>query len=190
MLKQLTIASALFCSVTSFAAIENLQADPATSKIEWLGKKVTGQHNGEIKISEGQISFDGSVFKSANFTVDMTTISDLDLTDAEYNKKLVTHLNSDDFFSVEKYKTSKFVTKSVKKVKDSTYKVTGDLTIKGKTAPVSFNADVTRAGATAVMTFDRTKYDVKYGSGKFFQGLGDKMINDEVQLTLNLKTKN
>ncbi len=189
MLKQLIVASALFSSMTVFAAVETIQVDPANSKVEWLGKKVTGQHNGEIKISEGQIGFDGTNFKSANFTVDMTTISNADLTDAEYNKKLVTHLNSDDFFSVDKFKTAKFVTKSVSKVKDNTYKVTGDLTIKGKTAPVTFNADVTRAGATAVMAFDRTKYDVKFGSGKFFQGLGDKMINDEVQLTLNLKTK-
>ena len=190
MLRQLIIASALFTSATAYAAIETVQVDPTASKIEWLGKKVTGQHNGEIKISEGTIGFDGATFKSANFTVDMTTITDTDLTDPEYNKKLVTHLNSDDFFSVEKYKTAKFVTKSVSKVKDNTYKVTGDLTIKEKTAPVTFNADVTKAGATAILTFDRTKYDVKYGSGKFFKGLGDKMINDEVQLTLNLKTKN
>ena len=190
MFKQLIVASALFSSMTAFAAIETIQVDPAASKIEWLGKKVTGQHNGEIKISEGTIGFDGATFKSANFTVDMTTITNADLTDAEYNKKLVTHLNSDDFFSVDKFKTAKFVSKSVSKVKDNTYKVTGDLTIKGKTAPITFNADVTRTNATAVFNFDRTKYDVKFGSGKFFKGLGDKMINDDVQLTLNLKAKN
>ena len=67
--------------------------------------------------------------------------------------------------------------------------MTGDLTIKGKTAPATFNADVTKTGATAVVTFDRTAYDVKYGSGKFFQGLGDKMIEDSVQLTVTLTVK-
>lgn len=189
MLKQLIIASVLFSSVTAFAAKETIQIDPATSKVVWLGKKVTGQHTGEVKLADGQLEFDGAAFKAANFTVDMTTITNTDLTDAEYNKKLVGHLNSDDFFAVEKNKTAKFVTKSVSKVKDNTYKVTGDLTIKGKTAPATFNADVTKTGATAVVTFDRTKYDVKYGSGKFFQGLGDKMIEDSVQLTVTLTAK-
>ena len=189
MFKHLIIASALFSSMTAFAAIETIQVDPATSKIEWLGKKVTGQHTGEIKIADGQLMFDGKNFKSANFTVDMTTITNQDLTDPEYNKKLVDHLNSDDFFSVAKYKTAKFVSKSVSLIKGNTYKVTGDLTIKDKTAPITFNADVTRTSANAVVTFDRTKYDVKFRSGSFFQGLGDKMINDEVQLTLTLTTK-
>lgn len=189
MFKQLIIASALLSSISAFAAAEKIAVDPATSKIVWVGKKVTGQHTGEVKISEGTLNFDGAAFKAANFTVDMTTITNTDLTDAEYNKKLVGHLNSDDFFSVDKFKTATFVSKSVTKVKDNTYKVTGDLTIKGKTAPATFNADVTKAGATAVVTFDRTKYDVKYGSGKFFQGLGDKMITDEVQLTVTLTAK-
>jgi polyisoprenoid-binding protein YceI len=189
MFKQLIIASALLSSISVFAKVETVQVDPAASKIVWLGKKVTGQHTGEVKISEGALSFDGAEFKSANFTVDMTTITNTDLTDAEYNKKLVGHLNSDDFFATDKNKTANIVTKSVTKIKDNTYKVTGDLTIKGKTAPVTFNADVTRAGATAVVTFDRTKYDIKYGSGQFFQGLGDKMINDEVQLTVTLSAK-
>ena len=188
MFKQLIIASALLSSLSVFAA-EKIQVDTATSKVVWLGKKVTGQHTGEVKLAEGHLEFDGAAFKAANFTVDMTTITCTDLTDAEYNKKLVTHLNSDDFFATDKNKTAKFVTKSVTKVKDNTYRVTGDLTIKGKTAPATFNADVTKTGATAVVTFDRTTYDVKYGSGKFFQGLGDKMINDEVQLTVTLTTK-
>ena len=71
----------------------------------------------------------------------------------------------------------------------NTYQVTADLTIKGKTAPVSFDAVATKESATAKVTFDRTKYDIKYGSGKFFQGLGDKMINDEVQLDVTLTAK-
>jgi len=189
MFKQLIIASALLSSLSVFAAAEKVQVDTATSKVVWVGKKVTGQHTGEVKLAEGHLEFDGAAFKAANFTVDMTTITCTDLTDAEYNKKLVAHLNSDDFFATDKNKTAKFVTKSVTKVKGNTYKVTGDLTIKGKTAPATFNADVTKTGATAVITFDRTTYDVKYGSGKFFQGLGDKMINDEVQLTVTLTTK-
>lgn len=189
MFKQLIIASALLSSLSAFAATEKVQIDTSSSKVVWLGKKVTGQHTGEVKLSAGQLEFDGAAFKAANFTVDMTTITCTDLTDAEYNKKLIGHLSSDDFFATDKNKTAQFVTKSVSKVKDNTYKVTGDLTIKGKTAPASFNAEVTKTGATAVVSFDRTTYDIKYNSGKFFQALGDKMIEDSVQLTVNLTVK-
>lgn len=204
MLKQLIIASALLSSVSTFAetkkaaapaakkataAVTKVDVDAATSKIVYVGKKVTGQHTGEVKIASGTLNFEGNTLKSGEFTADMTTINNTDLTDAEYNKKLVGHLNSEDFFSTEKFKTAKLVTKSVTKVKDNTYKIVADLTIKGQTHPVTFNADATPAGANAVLTFDRTKYDIKYGSGKFFQGLGDKMINDEVELTVTLTAK-
>lgn len=200
MFKQLLIATVLVSS-TTFAAeaktaksakmtkVEKIEIDIAASKIVYLGKKVTGEHTGEVKLQSGSLDFDGKNFKGGEFVADMTTINNTDLTDAEYNKKLVGHLNSDDFFSTEKFKTASFVTKSVSKVKGDTYKVTGDLTIKGQTHPVTFNADATKSGATAVIKFDRTKYDIKYGSGQFFQGLGDKMINDEVQLTVTLTAK-
>lgn len=206
MFKQLIIASALLSSVSVFAETKKaaapaakkataavvatkVEVDPATSKVVYIGKKVTGQHTGEVKIASGTLNFEGNTLKSGEFTADMATINNTDLTDAEYNKKLVGHLNSEDFFSTAKFKTATLVTTSVTKVKDNTYKVVADLTIKGQTHPVTFNADATPAGATAVLTFDRTKYDIKYGSGKFFQGLGDKMINDEVQLTVTLTAK-
>lgn len=189
MLRQLLLTTALLTSVTAFAKTEKVEIDPAQSKIVWLGKKVTGEHSGEIKLQGGHLNFDGAALKGGEFTVDMTTITNTDLTDKEYNKKLVDHLNSDDFFATAKNKTAKFVIKTATKVKDNTYKLAGDLTIKGKTAPVTFDADVTKTAASGVVKFDRTTYDVKYGSGKFFQGLGDKMINDEVQLTVNLAAK-
>jgi polyisoprenoid-binding protein YceI len=204
MLKHLLIATMLL-SATAFAAdakkatkaaakpaakSEKVEIDPATSKIVYLGKKVTGEHTGEVKLQSGSLEFDAkNNFTGGEFVADMTTINNTDLKDAEYNKKLVGHLNSDDFFATEKFKTATFKTTSVKKVKGDNYTVTGDLTIKGKSNPVTFNADATKTGATAVIKFDRTKYDIKYGSGQFFQGLGDKMINDEVQLTVTLTVK-
>lgn len=189
MLKNLLLATILLSSVSAFAAIEKVVIDPAASTVVYLGKKVTGEHKGEVKIQEGTLSFDGKSFKGADFTIDMTTINNTDLTDQEYNKKFVDHMNSADFFDTAAHKTAKFVTTKVAKTKGDTYKVTGNLTIKGKTHPATFEANVTKDAATAVVLFDRTKYDVKYGSGKFFQGLGDKMINDEVQLTVKLLPK-
>ena len=191
MLKKLLIVSLALISASAFsAAVTKVDVDPATSKIVWLGKKVTGQHTGEVKIASGHLNFDKEVLKGGEFEVDMTTITNTDLTDKEYLAKLLGHLASPDFFNVAEFKTAKLAIKTVKKEKAAnTYKVTADLTIKGKTAPVSFDAVATKESATAKVTFDRTKYDIKYGSGKFFQGLGDKMINDEVQLDVTLTAK-
>jgi polyisoprenoid-binding protein YceI len=192
MLKHLLLATALMSSsafAKTAAKATKLEIDPATSKVVYVGKKVTGEHSGEVKVQSGSLSFEGDVLKTGEVVIDMTTINNTDLTDKEYNKKFVDHMQSDDFFSTAKFKTATLVVKSAKKVKGNTYTLTGDLTIKGKTAPITFDADVTKEATTANVKFDRTKYDIKYGSGQFFQGLGDKMINDDVQLTVNLQAK-
>lgn len=187
MLKKLIIASLALTSV-AFAA-DKIEIDPAASKVVYVAKKVTGSHTGEVKLSGGNLQFSKDALVGGEFTADMTSISNTDIADKDYHKKFIDHMISDDFFGVEKNPTATFVIKNVKKKKGDNYKVSGDLTIKGKTAPVSFDAIATKEKATAVITFDRTKYDIKYGSGKFFQGLGDKMINDEVQLDITLAAK-
>ncbi len=193
MIKNLLIATLAFSSISAFAAAaktEKVEIDPATSKIVWTGKKVTGQHTGEVKLANGHLNFDKNALTGGEFETDMTTITNTDLSDKEMLGKLLGHLSSPDFFDVANHKTAKVVIKSVKKEKAAdTYKVTGDLTIKGKTAPVTFDAVATKEKATAKVVFDRTKYDIKYGSGKFFQGLGDKMINDDVELDVILTAK-
>ena len=189
MFKNLLVATSLLSTVTAFSAVEKIAVDPSSSTIVYVGKKVTGSHTGEVKLQDGSLSFDGVNLKTAEFTVDMTTINNTDLTDKEYNKKFLDHLNSADFFDTAAHKTAKFTSTKVAKTKGDLYKVTGDLTIKGKTNSVTFDATVTKASTKAELKFDRTKYDIKYGSGKFFQGLGDKLINDEVLLTVNLATK-
>lgn len=164
--------------------------DPAASKITWTAKKVTGSHTGDVKFATGSLAADDKGLKSGNFTVDMKTITCTDISDAETNGKLLGHLNSPDFFDTEKSPASTFVITKVQKVKGNTYNVVGDLTIKGIKSSVSFPADVKMSGknatATGKLTIDRTKYDIKYGSGKFFEGLGDKMINDDFVLDLIL----
>jgi polyisoprenoid-binding protein YceI len=188
MIKNLLIATLALTSLNLFAAVTKVEIDPAASKIVYIGKKITGEHTGEVSLANGFLNFDKDVLKGGEFEIDMTTISNTDLTDKEYHKKFIDHMISDDFFAVEKFKTAKFVIKTVKKEK-ADYKVTGDLTIKGKTAPVTFKAVASKESATAKIVFDRTKYDIKYGSGKFFQGLGDKMIKDEVELNVSLVAK-
>jgi polyisoprenoid-binding protein YceI len=125
----------------------------------------------------------------------MTTLANTDLTDASYNAKLVGHLKSDDFFGVEKNPTSTFKITKVEpianaKAGEANYTITGDLTIKGKTHPATFPAVVTvngnNATAKATATVDRAKYDIRYGSKSFFDNLGDKVINDEFTLAINI----
>lgn len=189
MFKNLLVASLTLASVTAFAKADKVEVDPAGSKVVYVGKKVTGQHTGEVKVAGGYLTFEKDALKGGEIEVDMTSINNTDIADAEYKKKFVDHMHSPDFFDTAASKTAKVVIKSVKKTKGDNYKINGDLTIKGKTSPVTFDAVANKEKATANVVFDRTKYDIKYGSGKFFQGLGDKMITDDVQLTVDLTLK-
>ncbi len=195
MIKNLLIATIALTSLSAFAAnkeakAEKVEADASTSKVVWVGKKVTGQHTGEVKVTNGFLNFEKNALKGGEFEVDMSSITNTDIGDKEMHDKLLGHLSSPDFFNTAEFKTSKLVIKSVKKEKAAnTYKVTGDLTIKGKSNSVTFDAVATKEQATGKIVFDRTKYDIKYGSGKFFEGLGDKMINDDVELNITLVAK-
>jgi len=164
--------------------------DKGISTVKWEAKKVTGKHNGTISFANGSVSVIKSTITGGTLVIDMKTIVDLDLTDAGYNKKLVGHLSSDDFFAVDKFPESTLVIKKVTLVSGNDYRVTGDLTIKGVTNPIEFNAKISQNGdklnAEGVMTINRAKFGVKYGSSSFFQGLGDKVIYDDFTLDFNI----
>jgi polyisoprenoid-binding protein YceI len=176
------------------AARKEVKIDTANSKIEWVGKKVTGRHNGTVMIKEGALLTEGGKLTGGEFIIDMTSIKVLDL-EGEYNAKLKGHLMSDDFFSVEKNPTAKFVITSVNESTetDATHFISGDLTIKGITNKITFPATVSQKGdkvtANASFAIDRTKWNVRYGSGSFFDGLGDNMIYDDFELTVSLASK-
>jgi polyisoprenoid-binding protein YceI len=160
--------------------------DASKSTINWVGKKVTGQHSGTVNFKDGALVFKGKKLKGGTFTVDMTSLTATDLT-GEYQGKLNGHLKSDDFFGTEKFPTSTLVFKKIAAKGTDVYTVTADLTIKGKTNPVTFDITVKGNTATTALKVDRTKYDIKYGSGSFFDNLGDKAISDEFELTVALK---
>lgn len=171
-----------------------LAINPEKSTIEWFGKKVfvdNYSHKGTINLSKGSLIVDGGKLTGGMFEADMTSIKDTDLTDAKQNARLVGHLKSDDFFGVEKFPTATFkITKATPKGGNQ-YDLTGDLTLKGKTSSITFPATVNINGksatATAKLPVDRSKYDVKFGSKSFFADLvGDKVIADEFDLTVNL----
>ena len=182
---------ALVVSVTGFAQA-SFKVNTDKSKLEWVGKKVTGQHDGTVLIKSGSLETDGKTISGGNFVIDMTSIKVLDIKDPEYNGKLQGHLESDDFFSVSSHPEAKFVlTQAEKREKD--YLITGDLTIKGITHSISFPANIVLKNsgfiADADFTIDRTKWDIKYGSGSFFSDLGDKTINDDIEFSLYLVSK-
>jgi polyisoprenoid-binding protein YceI len=163
------------------------KVDAAGSKIEWLGKKVTGQHNGTVNLKEGALVFAKKKLAGGNFTVDMTSLTSTDLT-GEYQGKLNGHLKADDFFGTDKFPTATLVFKTIAATnKDGVYAVTADLTIKGITKPIAFDLATTGTTATTKLMVDRTKYDIKYGSKSFFDSIGDKAIDDNFELTVSLK---
>ncbi|MBT8230941.1 MAG: YceI family protein [Bacteroidia bacterium] len=161
--------------------------NPEKSSIDWVGKKVTGKHTGTINIKSGELKHEDGRLSGGNFVIDMPSITVTDL-EGGMKGKLEGHLKSPDFFDVANFTTAEFVITEVKGGGEAgKYNVTGDLTIKGKTHPVSFTASTNEDGSFgADITVDRTLYDVRYGSGKFFDGLGDKMIYDDFELSVNL----
>jgi polyisoprenoid-binding protein YceI len=168
------------------------QVDPKESTIQWTGSKLIGKHTGKIALQKGSLTFQKGKLTGGELVVEMKSITDEDLS-GELQEKLLTHLKSDDFFGVEKYPTSKFIITQAKEGKKGAWEITGNLTIKEKTVPISFSGRISKPAkaliADAPVEFDRTAFDVRYGSGKFFQNLGDKVINDKVQLQVHLVAK-
>jgi polyisoprenoid-binding protein YceI len=167
------------------------KASLSDSEIQWEAYKVTGQHDGIVNLSSGELEIKDSKIVGGNFVADMTSITVQDLS-GESKGKLEGHLKSPDFFGVESYPKAKFViTEAFPVGETGEYRIKGDLTIKEDTNPIAFNAELTEEGnmlvANAEFKVDRSKYNVRYGSGSFFDNLGDKTIYDEFDLAITLK---
>lgn len=187
-MKQLkSITLALLVTVGSLTATAQTKAiDASKSTINWVGKKVTGQHEGTVALEKGALIFKGKNLVGGNFTVNMTSISTTDLQPGQGKEKLDGHLKADDFFGTDKFPKATLVFKTIAKKGANEYSVTADMTIKDKTNPVSFVITVNGNKATTALSIDRTKFDIKYGSGSFFDNLGDKAISDQFDLNVNL----
>ena len=166
--------------------------DTKKSKIRWVGKKLTDQHNGTIKIKKGEIKKNDGSFKGF-IVIDMSSIACKDIKDPKYNKKLVNHLKSEDFFYIKKYETAKLEITDVKKISKNKHTVYGAITIRGKTQKIDFPARIVFSKksfkAKGKLTIDRTKFGIRYGSGSFFKSLGDKIIYDDFTLKFEVYSK-
>ena len=185
-LKTIAIALLVTFSVANVAA-QSKKVDVSKSTINWVGKKVTGKHEGTVSLKEGSLIFKNKKLSGGSFVVDMTTLQVTDLKAGEGKEKLEGHLTSQDFFGTEKFPTATLVFKTLAAKSAGIYAVTADLTIKGITKPVTFDLATTTNSASTSFKVNRTKYDIKYGSGSFFDNLGDKAITDDFELTVALK---
>jgi polyisoprenoid-binding protein YceI len=173
-------------SLTAFTLKDTgYKIDSQKSKINWVGKKVTGQHAGTINLSEGTLTSKGKKITGGSFAIDMTSLKD-----EGANTRLEDHLKSDDFFSTAKHPKATFVISSIESKGGDQYLVKGKLTIKGITNDVEFPSTIQIAKdqvtAKAKIIVDRTKYDIKFRSGNFFENLGDKAIEDNFELNVEL----
>jgi polyisoprenoid-binding protein YceI len=167
------------------------------SKMKWTGFYVFnfGEHHGTIDLAGGEIITNGTAILSGHFDIDMRSIRDLDMPPDDGAKDLEQHLKSSDFFSVEEFPTAKFKITSVERMENkpddpTAFKVIGDLSIKGITAPLEFPAHITvrekSLEAKARFKFDRTAWNIRYNSGKFFSDIGDGTISDAIAIDLTL----
>lgn len=160
--------------------------DLTKSKITWTGKKITGEHQGTIDFKEGYLIMKDNTITGGRFVADMTTLNNTDQT-GKPKLNLEGHLKSDDFFGTQNFPTSTLVFKTIQNKGKNNYSITADLTIKGVTKPTKFDLTVKDDTATAKLIVDRTKYDIKYGSGSYFEDLGDKTIYNDFELEVFLK---
>ena len=188
-----TLAFAAF-TLAPFAT-DTYKVDAAASKVNWEGSKPTGKHNGTINITEGNVVIEKGAITGGSFTFDMNSIDSKDLT-GEYKGKLEGHLKSADFFDVAKFPKGTFVIKSVKKAPKSVGKdafiITGDLTLRDVTKPVSFGATVTMKNGRLVadaksFKIDRKNWGVTFHSGTIAATLKDQVIYDEMSIGIHLE---
>lgn len=176
MKKVFSILIGILFSVSAMASV-----DLTKSEMKWECSKVgSTTHTGFVSFKSADLKMEKGIIKSGEFVIDMNSINDTDL-QGEDKAKLEGHLKSDDFFSVTKYPTAKFVIKSV-----HGNKVTGDLTIKDKTNSVTFEIKTDKKVTVGKVEIDRTKWGVVFNSGNFFKDLGDKVINDTIKFEFKI----
>ncbi|MCF8229612.1 MAG: YceI family protein [Bacteroidales bacterium] len=177
------------------------ELNPDVSIMEWYGSKPTGDHYGTVNFARGFLEVADGQLVGGTIMIDMKSIKNEDLKDSpEYQKKLVDHLKSTDFFNVNSYPEALFEIVEVERLENPesqegvtpTHKIKGNLTIKGITKGITFDAMVnTESGEITAITpqfiIDRTEWDVKYKSKKFFDDLKDQFIHDDIGLTIELK---
>lgn len=178
---------------SEYSANEKYSIDTKKSIVTWKGSMLIGSNvnTGYVSISEGELIIKNGQLINGTAEIDMNTIEDKTHTS---DNELVKHLKSSDFFDVQKFPTSNITTIKVTSINGENKNVTGNLTIKGITHPVAFPAKIEVKDGVAKMNgklvIDRTKWNVRYKSGKFFDLLPDQTMSDSIEFTINITAKN
>lgn len=177
----------LLLAFKSPKATTRLPVDLNKSKIEWIGRKVGGKHNGFIAIVSGTVETDGKMMTGGSFVVDATSMTDADISNKKENNWLMGHLKNN-FFEVTKYPKATFVITSITP-EGNNFTVVGKLTIKDISQEIKFpaiiNTTATSVNATATIRINRHNFNVDYGAG-FVKRLADQAIKDEFELNVTL----
>ncbi|TVR74256.1 MAG: YceI family protein [Marinilabiliales bacterium] len=175
---------------------ETFYANTETSNVEWIGARPASQHDGIVTLKEGHLKVINGDIVGGEFVIDMENIVVLDITDPGRNARLKAHLESDDFFDVPNYPEAKFEITAVEEAgevsRDYSHTITGNLTMRGTTRSVTFNAmieaDEEKVTARSVQfLIDRTEWGVNYQSPTVFAELVDRFILDDIALVINLE---
>ena len=183
-----------FTLLISFFLNSQVQINVNKSNIKWTGKELTTkEHYGALKFSKANLEYENEKLVGGEFVVDMTTLDVQDLS-GRGKERLEGHLRSDDFFSVDKHnnaylKITEVIPAEFSRITldEKSYELIGDLTIKDITHPITFTLKPEdNQSYKAELIFDRSKYNVRFRSGSFFENLGDKLILDDIKLEVTL----
>ena len=171
---------------------EAIPVNTQKSTIAWEGGSATTTHNGLIGLKSGSLEISDGKLTGGTFEVDMTTITNLDVSEA-YRGKLENHLKSEDFFDAKEFPSAHLVIIKTTAENENRYRIVAELTIRNITKAIEFNATLSPIGndyeATATFNFDRSEFEVKHRSGSFFMNLGDKLIYDDIKVEISLVTQ-
>jgi len=182
------------CEPALSAEKERFTIDTEKSEIRWLGKKLAGKHNGTVRLRSGSVALTEGAITEGTFVIDMPSIMNEDIESPQWRKKLEDHLKSADFFNVSTFPEGRFTIKGSEKQSSDTILIRGELTIKSISLPTSLTASISQKDgvyvATGKATIDRTQWDIRYNSGKWFDPatLGDKLIYDDIEIEVTIVT--
>ena len=175
------------------------QIDTDQSIIEWFGRNPNTKHFGTVRISRGQIQIENGNM-TGTVEIDMDSIENINLEGDELQPVLVSHLKSDDFFLVKAFPKAKFTINSGQLAEEPhlsapNYEVNGTLNLRGVKADLSFATTIASADdggliAEAHFDIDRTRWNVIYGSTRFFENLGMHLVFDLISFQLRIVARN
>jgi polyisoprenoid-binding protein YceI len=177
-------------AISSHVGDERYVVVDTESVVSWKSSNSFDSHAGYVYISKGELMIKNSQLIGGTVEVDMNTIED---DNHDRNNGLIIHLKDPDFFDVKKFPFASIAITSVATINAENKQITGNLTIKGITHPVSFPAKIELKDgamkATGKLVIDRTKWGVRYGSGKFFDNLKERVISDDIEFNMKIVAK-